>query len=62
MRDPSWLTAGKVNDELFSRIEETQAALREAIEKATQLASESEQLISRGRDEPVETPPPRALS
>jgi hypothetical protein len=38
-------------DETLSRIEETQAALRESIEQARELADESDKLIRRHRQE-----------
>lgn len=38
-------------DETFGKIEETQAALRDSIEKAKALASRSEELIRRHRRE-----------
>jgi hypothetical protein len=41
----------KSGDETFMRIEETQAALRKSIDKAKELASLSERLIRRHRDE-----------
>jgi hypothetical protein len=47
----------KSSDETFGKIEETQAALRESIEKAKALASESERLIRQHRDEMTETGP-----
>jgi hypothetical protein len=48
----------KPDDETFIQIEETQAALRDSIEKAKELATSSERLIRKHRDEPVAAPPP----
>jgi hypothetical protein len=48
----------KANDDSFIQIEETQAALRESIEKARALAEESERLIRRQRDEAPRPRPP----
>jgi hypothetical protein len=45
-------------DETLIRIEQTQTALRESIEKAKDLASESERLIRQHRDEMSNTKPP----
>jgi hypothetical protein len=45
-------------DETFIRIEETQAALRDSIEKAKELASKSERLIRQHRDETIPATPP----
>jgi hypothetical protein len=41
----------QASDDNFSEIEETQAALRDSIEKAKALARESDRLIRRRRDE-----------
>jgi hypothetical protein len=48
------------NDALIE-IEETQAALRESIRKARELAAESDRLLRRGRDDPEPPPVPRPL-
>jgi hypothetical protein len=52
----------KVPDETLIRIEETQAALRESIEKAKQLADDSARLISKHRDEIRMDEPPNPAS
>jgi hypothetical protein len=44
--------------ERLNRIEETQAALRDCIEKAKKLVEQSERLVRRHRDEPPEPEPP----
>lgn len=41
----------KAQSETLDRIEETQAALRDSIENAKQLAAQSDRLIKRHRDE-----------
>jgi hypothetical protein len=45
------------NDDSFTSIERTQAALRDSIEKAKALAEESERRIRRPRDEPRDEAP-----
>ena len=52
------MTNSKAGDEGFIRIEETQAALRDSIEQAKALASKSERLIRRYREEKIEAKPP----
>ncbi len=48
------LAANEPGDDTFSRIEQTQAALRDSIDKAKALAEESDRLIRRipGRAKP----------
>ena len=46
------------NDALIE-IEETQAALRESIRKARELAEQSDRLLRRGRGDPETPPEPR---
>jgi hypothetical protein len=46
------------SDETLGRIEATQAALRDCIDQAKALASESERLIRRARAEATEAEPP----
>lgn len=46
------------DEKIVVTIEQTQAVLRESIEQAKALASESERLIRRNRDEMVEEKPP----
>jgi hypothetical protein len=46
------------SDETLGRIEATQAALRDSIEQAKALASESERLIRRHRKEVTAAEPP----
>jgi hypothetical protein len=48
----------KVPDEPLIQIEETQAALRESIEKAKKLADESARLIDKHREEIGKAEPP----
>ena len=45
-------------DDTLIQIEETQAALRDSIEKTKELAAESDRLIRRHRDEITEPKPP----
>ena len=45
-------------DETLIRIEETQAALRDSIERAKELAEESDRLLRRHRKEVVKPPNP----
>ena len=48
----------KPSDDTLGKIEETQAALRDSIEEAKALASQSERLIRQHRDETTEAKPP----
>ncbi|MEA3029530.1 MAG: hypothetical protein QOJ53_823 [Sphingomonadales bacterium] len=48
----------KPKDETLTRIEETQAALRECIEQAKGLVEDSERLVRRHRRETAEAKPP----
>jgi hypothetical protein len=50
MSDPS--------DDTLGKIEESQAALRDSIEKAKALASESERRVRQHREEAAEAKPP----
>lgn len=46
----------KPNEETFILIEETQAALRDSIEKARELAEESERLVRKHREATAKPP------
>lgn len=48
----------KAPNETLLKIEQTQAALRDSIEKAKQLADDSARLISKHRDEIAKEEPP----
>jgi hypothetical protein len=48
----------KVPDDTLIKIEETQAALRETIEQAKQLADDSDRLIKKHRAEIAQEEPP----
>ena len=48
----------KPEDETLIRIEETQAALRDSIERARELVEESDRLVRLHRGEAVEAPEP----
>jgi hypothetical protein len=48
----------KPSEETFIQIEETQAALRDSIEKARALAEESERLVRKHRKETAKPPNP----
>ena len=56
------VSKGKAGGESFIRIEETQAALRDSIEQAKALASKSDRLIRRHREEKMEDRPPIAAA
>jgi hypothetical protein len=47
-------------DETFIQIEETQAALRDSIERARELAEESERLVRKHRKETAKPPNPES--
>ena len=50
----------KPSEETLIQIEETQAALRDSIEKARELAEESERLVRKHRKETAKPPNPAA--
>ena len=51
------MSVTRAGDETFIQIQETQAALRESIDKAKDLAAKSEILIRKHRDETEAKPP-----
>jgi hypothetical protein len=50
----------KPADETLIQIEETQAALRDSIERARELAEESERLVRKHRKETAKPPSPQS--